>query len=138
MPPTTTSTCCRSTSLVATVAATSSSVALSSMNSSMGRPSRPPAALMSSATILATLALATPMNDRAPVWSVIRPTRAGRSLTVLIVGSSRVVGADEGGRLRSAHVAGLVEDRRHGGVGDEAGPAGLVPLEQHPHLVRLV
>ena len=29
---------------------------------------------MSSITILATLALAMPMNDRAPVWSVMTPT----------------------------------------------------------------
>ena len=29
---------------------------------------------MSSTTILATLALATPMNERVPVWSAITPT----------------------------------------------------------------
>ena len=40
---------------------------------------------MSSVTILATLTLAMPMKDSAPVWSVIRPTRAGRLITLVIV-----------------------------------------------------
>ena len=55
------------------------------MNSSTGRPSRPPFELMSSMTIWATLTLAMPMNDRAPVWSVMTPTRAGRSMVLVIV-----------------------------------------------------
>ena len=84
MPPTTTSTSRSSTSLVATASATLSSVALSSMKSSTGRPSSPPRALMSSITILATLVLAMPMKDRAPVWSVMTPTRAGRLVEVLM------------------------------------------------------
>ena len=60
MPPKTTSTLSCSTSLAASAAATASSVALSSRHSSRCRPSRPPLALMSPMTILATLALATP------------------------------------------------------------------------------
>src|SRR5439155_22205757 len=131
MPPTTTSTPTRSTSLVATASATSSSVALSSTNNSTGRPSRPPRSLISSITILATLALAIPMNESGPVWSVIRPTRAGR-LIVLIVAPSRPVGTEEGRGLRLVEVAGFLDDRHDLGVGHEVRPPGLVPVEQHP------
>src|SRR3954447_22147965 len=131
MPPTTTSTPTRSTSLVAAASATASSVALSSTNSSTGRPRRPPRSFRSSITILATLALAMPMNDSAPVWSVTRPTRAGR-LIVLIVRSSRPVGADEVRGLQLVEVSGFLDDRQDLGVGDEVRPAGLVPVEEHP------
>ena len=41
------------------------------------RPSRPPLALMSLTTILATLALATPTTASGPVWSVMTPTLMG-------------------------------------------------------------
>src|SRR3954447_681382 len=136
MPPTTTSTPTRSTSLVAAASATASSVALSSTNSSTGRPRRPPRSFRSSITILATLALAMPMNDSAPVWSVTRPTRAGR-LIVLIVRSSRPVGADEVRGLRLFEVSGFLDDRQDLGVGDEVRPAGLVPVEEHLDAVVL-
>ena len=53
--------------LGAAACAALSSVALSSMNNSIGWPRRPPSSLMSSITILATFALAIPMNDRGPV-----------------------------------------------------------------------
>src|ERR1700710_437869 len=136
MPPTTTSTPTRSTSLVATSSATASSVALSSTNSSTGRPRRPPRSLMSSITMVATLAFAMPMKDSGPVWSVMRPTRAGRS-SVLIVRPSRPVGAEEGRSHGLVDVTGLLDDREHLGVGDEVRPPGLVPVEEHPDAVLL-
>ncbi len=40
-------------------------------------PSRPPLALMSPMTILATLALASPTNESGPVWSAMTPTLMG-------------------------------------------------------------
>src|SRR5438132_7702890 len=49
------------------------------MYSSIFRPNSPPLALMSSITIFATFALAIPMNERAPVWSVITPTLIRRA-----------------------------------------------------------
>src|SRR6478735_6752775 len=136
MPPTTTSTPTCSTSLVATASATASSVALSSTNSSTGRPRRPPRSLMSSITILATLALAMPMNERAPVWSVTRPTRAGR-LSALMLRPSRLVGAEEQRGLRLVEVTGFLDDRQALGVGHEVRPPGLVPVEEHPDAVLL-
>src|SRR6266487_2714467 len=85
MPPATTSTSAFRASPAAAMCATWSSVALSSTYSSTGRPSRPPRALMPSVTILARLTLAMPMKESAPVWSVIRPTRAGRLIRLVIV-----------------------------------------------------
>ena len=41
----------------------------------------------SSMTIRATLTLAMPMKERAPVWSVMMPTRAERSMVLVIVNS---------------------------------------------------
>src|SRR6478672_8930572 len=67
----------------------------------------------------------------------MRPTRAGRLIAVLIVVSSRLVRADEEGSLRLAHVPGFLEDRRDFGVGDEARPTRLVPVEQGPDPVLL-
>src|SRR4029079_16544907 len=136
MPPTTTSTA-RSTSFAAAASATASSVALSSTNSSTGRQRRPPRALMSSITILARLTLAMPMNESAPVWSVMRPTRVGRLIAVLIVVALRPVRAEEQRGLGLTQVSGFLEDRRHLGVGDELRPTGLVPVEQRPHPVLL-
>src|SRR5689334_933259 len=136
MPPTTTSTD-RSTSFAAAASATPSSVALSSTNSSTGRPRRPPRTLMSSITILATLTLAMPMNDRAPVWSLMSPTRAERLIALVIVGSSRLVGTEQPRGLGLAQVPGFLEDRRDLRVGDEAGPPVLVPVEQRPDPVLL-
>src|SRR5437016_11118924 len=136
MPPTTTSTS-RSTSFVAAASATSSSVALSSTNNSIGRPSRPPRALMSSITILVTFTLAMPMKDSAPVWSVMRPIRAGRLIVPVIVASSRAVGAEKARGFGLAQVSGLFEDRRDLGVGHELRPTGFVPVEQRPHAVLL-
>src|SRR4051812_45482952 len=133
MPPTTTSTPTCSTSLVATASATASSVALSSTNNSTGRPRRPPRSLMSSMTILATLTLAMPMNDRAPVWSVMTPTRAERLMFVIAV--SRPVRAEQQRGLGLAEVSGILEDRRDLGVGHELRPARFVPVEQRPHAV---
>src|SRR5689334_16767502 len=136
MPPTTTSTS-RSTSFVAAASATTSSVALSSTKSSIGRPSSPPRELMSSITILVRFTLATPMNESAPVWSVTRPTRAGRLMELVIVAPSRAVGAEQQRGLGLADVSGLLEDRRDLGVGDELRPSGLVPVEQRPDAVLL-
>src|SRR6478672_7036557 len=137
MPPTTTSTPTSSTSFAATDSATASSVALSSMNNSTGRPRRPPRTLMSSITILATLTLAMPMKDRAPVWSVMRPTRAGRLRVLVIVGPSRPVRRQEQGGLWLALVPGFLQDRWDLGVGDELRPPRLVPVEQRPDAVLL-
>src|SRR5438552_3410591 len=138
MPPTTTSTAARSTSFAAAASATVSSVALSSMNNSTGRPRRPPRALMSSITILATLTLAMPMKERAPVWSVMRPTRAGRLMEVVIVlPPSCLVGTEQRRGLGLAQVPGRLEDRRDLGVGDELRPPVLVPVEQRPDSVVL-
>src|SRR5882672_3482534 len=134
MPPTTMSTA-RSTSFAAAASATSSSVALSSTNSSTGRPRRPPRSLMSSITILATLTLAMPMNDRAPVWSVMTPTRAGRLMVVIV--ASRTVGAEQQRGFGLAEVSGFLEDRRDLGVGDELRPPCFVPVEQRPDAVLL-
>src|SRR5689334_19615365 len=92
---------------------------------------------MSSITILATLTLAIPMNESAPVWSVMTPTRAER-LRRLVDVASRLVGAEQLRGLRLAQVTGVLEDRRHLGVGDERGPAGVVPVEDRPHTVGLV
>ena len=77
MPPTTTSTLSSWTSLAAFALATLSVVAPSSTISSTRRPSRPPAALMSSITIFATFASAMPMNDKGPVSSAMTPTLMG-------------------------------------------------------------
>ena len=44
--------------------------------------------MMASITRRATVVLAIPMNERGPVWSVISPTRADRSLELVIVPSS--------------------------------------------------
>src|ERR1700730_4653784 len=74
MPPKITSTLSCATSLAALASATASVVAPSSRESSSFRPSRPPLALISSTTILATLALARPMNESPPVSSAIMPT----------------------------------------------------------------
>src|SRR5882672_7234138 len=134
MPPTTMSTA-RSTSFAAAASATASSVALSSTNNSTGRPRRPPRSLMSSITILATLTLAMPMNDRAPVWSVMTPTRAGRLMVVIV--ASRTVGAEQQRGFGLAEVSGFLEDRRDLGVGDELRPPCLVPVEQRPDAVLL-
>ena len=46
-------------------------------------PAGRPRALMSSITILATFALAMPMNDSGPVWSVMTPTLMGSDLMIL-------------------------------------------------------
>src|SRR4051812_45838180 len=136
MPPSTTSTWRSSTSFAAADSATASSVALSSMNSSIGRPSRPPRALMSSITIVATLALATPMNDSGPDRSVTTPTRAGR-LLVSMAGALGPVGADEVGGHRLREVSGVLEHTRDLRVGHEVLPALLVPVEDGPHAVVL-
>src|SRR3954453_559352 len=136
MPPSTTSTWRSSTSFAATASATASSVALSSMNSSTGRPSRPPRAFRSSITMVATLALATPMNDNGPDRSVTTPTRAGR-LLVVMTEPLGLVRADEVRGHRLGEVAGVLQDRGHLGVGDEVLPALLVPVEDGPHAVVL-
>src|SRR5271166_3890805 len=83
MPPKITSTWSCWTSLVALTSATLSEVALSSRYRSICRPSKPPFALMSLIAILATLALAIPMNESAPDWSVITPTLIGVSFMAL-------------------------------------------------------
>ena len=83
MPPKITSTWSCSTSFVALAAATESVVALSSRYRSTCRPNRPPLALMSPMTILATFALATPTNESGPVWSVMTPTLMDRPTEVV-------------------------------------------------------
>src|SRR5689334_529062 len=97
----------RSATVFAAASATLSSVALSSTKSSTGRPSRPPRSFMSSITISATLTLAIPMKERAPVWSVMKPTRAGRLIGVVIVVPSCVVRAELERGLGLSEVAGL-------------------------------
>src|ERR1035441_198307 len=119
MPPRSTSTWSSWTSLAAAAAACASSVALSSMSSSTRRPSRPPDALISSTTSVATLAWAPPMMDRAPVWSAITPILIASRMTSLL----RLVAAAERRDLR---------------VGGEALPAVEIPVEDHPHPVVLV
>src|SRR4051794_20737301 len=131
MPPRSTSTWSSWTSLAALAAAFASSVALSSRISSTRRPRMPPAALMSSTTILATLAPAMPMKDSAPVWSAITPTL----MSSMALG---LVAAGELEHLRPALVPGLRHDRRDLGVGDEALPAVRIPVEDHPDPVILV
>src|SRR4051812_22723892 len=128
MPPNTTSTWSSWISFVATASAAASSVSLSSRWSSMCRPNRPPRALMSSITMRATFAPATPMNERAPVWSVITPTLIG----------SGVIAPAELGDLRGSLVPGLLHDRRDLRVRGEGLPALGVPVEDHPHAIVLV
>src|SRR5690348_7218780 len=93
---------------------------------------------MASMTIFATLTLAMPLRERAPVWSVMTPTRAGRSI-VLVIGRRllRPVRAEQRRRVGLGEVAGLLEDRRDLGVGHEGLPTLLVPLEQGPDPVLL-
>src|SRR6185436_5962340 len=114
------------------------SVALSSTNSSTGRPSRPRRELMSSMTIFATFTLAMPMKERGPVWSVMTPTRAGRSI-VLVIGPPllRPVRAEQRGGLGLAEVTGRLEDRRNLGIGHEVLPTLLIPVEQGPDTMLL-
>src|SRR3954454_9707846 len=128
MPPNTTSTWSSWISFVATASAAASSVSLSSRWSSICRPNRPPRALMSSITMRATFAPATPMNERAPVWSVITPT---------LIGSGVIAPADLG-HLRRALVSGFLHDRRDGGIGGKRLPAFRVPVEDHPDAIVLV
>jgi hypothetical protein len=47
-----------------------------------------------------------------------------------------VVAAGELGRLRFALVAGFLQDRRYFGIRDEALPALVVPIENHPDAIR--
>src|SRR5436189_4509111 len=44
----------------------------------------------------------------------------------------------EGQRLRPTLVPGLLHDRRHFGIGHEALPTLLIPIEDHPHAVSLI
>src|ERR1700730_17473534 len=83
MPPKITSTRSCSTSFEALASATLSVVALSSRYRSICRPNKPPFALMSLITILATFALAIPRNESGPVWSVITPTLMDRPTEVV-------------------------------------------------------
>src|SRR6185436_9347422 len=75
-----TSTLSDCTSFAALVSATLSVVALSSRQSSICRFSRPPLALISSMTMFATFALAIPIAESGPVWSVTTPTLIGEWL----------------------------------------------------------
>src|SRR4051794_4664391 len=95
---------------------------------------------MSSMTSFATFALATPMNDSAPVWSVITPTLILRVEVdaSMCVPLSGVVGAAEPGGLGAALVPGFLQDRGDVRVGDEALPAFGIPVEEHPDAVGLV
>src|SRR4051812_36996762 len=83
---------------------------------------------MSSTTICATFAFAMPMNESGPVWSVMTPTLIGLG----------VIAASKLGHLRLALVPGLLQDRRHVGVRDEALPALCIPVEHHPDAALVV
>src|SRR4051795_791424 len=126
MPPKITSTSSW-TSLVAQASAALSVVSLSSRWSSTCRSSRPPPALISSITIFATFASAMPMKERGPVWSVMTPT-----FTLGVIAATALCD------LRRSLVSGFLHDRRDLGVGDEALPALVVPVEEHPDAVLLV
>src|SRR5258705_2515667 len=65
------------------------------------------------------------------------PTRAGRLLGLVIVASSRAVGAEKARGVLLAQVSGLFEDGRDRGVRHELRPTGLVPVEQRPYAVLL-
>jgi len=78
-----TSTLSCSTSFAALASDTLSVVALSSRCRSTCRPSRPPFALMSLMSILATFALAVPITESGPVWSVTTPTLIDESFIAL-------------------------------------------------------
>src|SRR6266852_5300527 len=67
----------------------------------------------------------------------MRPTRAGRLIAVVIVASSRLVGAEQKRGLWLGEMPGLFEDGRDVGVGDEARPAVFVPVEERPDPVLL-
>src|SRR5229473_3552916 len=60
--------------------------AVSSMNSSSGRPRSPPASLISLTTIFATLASAFPAYPIGPVRSVAMPTLIGASAALAQLG----------------------------------------------------
>ena len=77
IPPNTTSTRSRWMSLRTLFTATDSLEAVSSMKSCSERPSTPPLALMSLATMVATFALALPAKPMGPVRSVAMPTLIG-------------------------------------------------------------
>src|SRR5579862_1048036 len=100
MPPKITSTLSCWTSLAALASATLSMVALSSRQRSIWRPSKPPFALISLITILATLALAIPMNDSGPVWSAITPTLMDDSVMTFSSDVPRPNGSDHVRRMR--------------------------------------
>src|SRR5437763_6934917 len=134
MPPRSTSTWSSWTSLVAAAAACASSLALSSISSCRRRPSRPPDALISSATSVAVLAWAPPRGERAPVWSAITPTLIASRMTSLL----RLVAAADLRHLRPALVPSLLHDRRDIRVGGEALPAVEIPVEDDPDPVGLV
>src|SRR6185295_12827194 len=100
-------------------AATASSVAPSSRRSSSCRPSRPPLALMSPTTILATLAIAVPMTESGPLWSAMTPTLIG---SICSLRSSRV---RRRGRMWRRVVQGLSVDMR-------ANTSGGLPISEQP------
>src|SRR4051794_11208406 len=93
---------------------------------------------MSSMTIFATFTLAMPMKERAPVWSVMTPMLAGRSV-VLVIGLPllRPVRAEQRCALGLAAVTGGLEDRRDLGVRHEGLAALFIPVEQGPDPVVL-
>src|ERR1700730_12296436 len=74
MPPSSTSTFSSRTSFLDLASATLSVVALSSRCRLSGLPNNPPLELISSITIFAMFALATPRSESGPVISVITPT----------------------------------------------------------------
>src|SRR3954471_21781197 len=133
MPPKTTSTCSSWTSLVAAASAAASSVALSSTNSSIGRPRSPPLSLMSPMTIRATFALAMPMNESGPVRSMMTPTLIG----VGVFTALRVALREELRGVGLPLVARFLHDRRDVGIRDELLPTIGIPVEDHPDAIRL-
>src|SRR5689334_8024409 len=109
MPPRMTSTSSFWTSFVAHSAAAASSVALSSRCSSSRRPRRPPLALMSPTTILATFALARPMIESGPVWSAMTPTLMGSPSAdgdAVMISSPRIAGPSAGSDTQQSGVRG--------------------------------
>src|SRR5512142_1054884 len=134
MPPRSTSTWSSWTSFVALAAACASSDALSSMTRSTRRLRRPPDALISSTTSVATLAWPAPMTDRAPVWSAITPIFIASCMTFLL----RLAAAAELRHLRPALVPGLLHARRDLRVRGELLPAAELPVEDHPDAVVFI
>src|SRR5580765_3135226 len=61
------------------------------------------------------------------------PMRAGRLSARVMTGGLGAVAAEQRGGHGLGTVAGILEDRRHLGIGHERRPTLLVPVEDGPH-----